>query len=404
MAGSAVAQESAPGEAVSGVDFGCSVEADVSRVTCHAKGEQGFEGIQNFSLNDPDRLVIDMPKFKVKAPENYSLADSPVIQRIRSGQRGDSARVVLDLKHEVSVSAFVSPDKRTFSLDLSSVQVLPPSPPTVVAVPPSGSDEGDNAGEGEDTHDVAQDSQKLSVVPPQQPVVGVSIPKASIMRDDILKFSVDSTFISIEPGDRPLRDVQVTNKTSQEIFLRTDVQRVYDSGTPQERYENTKVFVATPRRFALPPLSTRAVRLLLTTDPPAEGEEIYRLILSPEPMPETDVEVEGTMNERPAKFKVVAALGVTVALPSPEAKGVVRIESQVNQVALINSGTRAVLVENCSSCPLDKESCVSSGKKILYPERPWTLPVRGSGVINCEFSLGKQKQKLSSLYGAKEPQ
>lgn len=409
----AVAQNAIPqGEAVSGVDFFCSVEAEVSRVTCRIKGDSTFEGVRQFTLEDPDRLVIDLPGLHVYAPETYSLADSPTIQRIRSGNRSDLARVVLDLKQQVSVSMFLAPDKKTVLFDLSSVEAPPPSLPAV-SVPEGevseqskaqGADSDEAASESkESSSSVENENQKLSVAAAQQPVIGVSIPKSSIKRDDILKFSVDSTFVSIEPGDRPLRDIKVTNKTGEEMFIRTDVQRVFDSGTPDERYEGTKVFVATPRRFSLPPMSTRSVRLLLTSEPPSEGEEIYRLILSPEARPDADLEVEGTINNRPATFSVVAALGVTVALPSPEAKGIVRIESQYNQVSLINSGTRAVMVENCSTCPLDTDSCVSSGRKLLYPERPWSLPVKGSGVINCEFSLGKQKQKLSSLFGAKEP-
>ena len=409
----AVAQNATPqGEAVSGVDFFCSVEAELSRVTCRIKGETTFEGVRQFTLEEPDRLVIDLPGLQVHGPENYSLADSPTIQRIRSGNRGDLARVVLDLKQRVSVSMFLAPDKKTLLFDLSSVEAPPPSLPTVSV--PEGEVTEQSPAQDEDLDEAVPESkesassvevenQKLSVASTQKPLVGLSIPKGSIKRDDILKFSVDSTFVSIEPGDRSLRDIRVTNKTGEEMFIRTDVQRVYDSGTPDERYESTKVFVATPRRFSLPPMSTRSVRLLLTSEPPSEGEEIYRLILSPEARPDADAEVEGTINDRPATFSVVAALGVTVALPSPEAKGVVRIESQYNQVSLINSGTRAVMVENCSTCPLDTDSCVSSGRKLLYPERPWSLPVKGSGVINCEFSLGKQKQKLSSLFGAKEP-
>jgi hypothetical protein len=105
------------------------------------------------------------------------------------------------------------------------------------------------------------------------------------------------------------------------------------------------------------------------------------------------------VNEHDVRLKVIAALGVTIALPSLEAKGVVRIESGINKVDLINSGTRAVLVENCSSCPLDSDVCSSSGKKLLHPSRAWSVPVKGSGVINCEFSMGKQKQKISSYYG-----
>jgi hypothetical protein len=406
VAGKALAQDSAPGGAVTGIGFSCSVQADVSRVLCKAEGERSFEKTQQFSLEDPNRLVIDILGFQVAAAENYSLADSPVIQRIRSGQRGETARVVLDLKRPVTVSKFLSEDKKTLSFDLSSVESAPPSPPTTnvvdtAAPEPTAAAEPDEPSVREEP-ELANISQPAGGEP-RLPKPEVSIPRKSIIPENVLKFSVSSTFLSFEPGDRPIRDVQVTNKTDSELYLRTDVQRVYDSGTPQERYENTKKMVATPKRFSLPPLATRAVRLVVSGDAPDAGEEIYRLILSPEPLPDAE-EVTGEINKQKAVFKVVAALGVTVALPSADAKGVVRIESQVNQAVLINSGTRAVVVEGCSSCPLDKDVCTSSGRKLLYPNRPWSIPVTASGVINCDLSVGKQKQKLSSFYGAKEPQ
>jgi hypothetical protein len=220
--------------------------------------------------------------------------------------------------------------------------------------------------------------------------------------ESVLLFSVNSTFVSFEPGDRPVKDIQVVNKTENELFLRTDVQRVYDSGTPAERYENTKVVVASPKQFALPPLGTRAVRLVVGGSLPESGEEIYRVILSPEESPDAQVEVVGEVNKQAARFKVVAGLGVTVALPSVLARGNVQIEPRVNQVVLVNTGTRAVLIENCAACPLKRDSCVSSGRKLLYPQRPWSIPVAGSGVINCDVVIGKEREQLSSLYNSKE--
>jgi hypothetical protein len=135
---------------------------------------------------------------------------------------------------------------------------------------------------------------------------------------------------------------------------------------------------------------------------PESGEEIYRVILSPEESPDAQVQVVGEVNQQAARFKVVAGLGVTVALPSAGAQGNVRIEPQVNQVVLINTGTRSVLVENCAACPLNRDSCVSSGRKLLYPQRPWSLPVAGSGVINCDVMIGNERNQLSSLYNSKE--
>ncbi len=394
-------QSTPPSSEASGPTFGCSIEPELSRLTCKMQGTGNFADMKYFSLEAPDRLVIDVPQQQVGGAESYSLVDSPVIQRIRSGQRGEVARVVLDLSRKASVSMSQTPDKRVAVFDFVALPSQASSTSSVPAVATAGSlplpSEEEHMAASIPSNAAAQD--KLSIVAPQSPDVSFSIQKKSLEPDHILKFSVDSTFISFEPGERPIRDVMVVNKTDQELFLRTDIQRVENSGLPEEVYESTKTLIATPRRFSLPPLATRAVRVLLAGNAPDAGEDLYRLILSPEQAPASEVEVSAEVNEAAARIKVVAGLGVTITLPSAAAKGVLKIESQVNQVTLVNSGSRAVLVENCSSCPLDRESCSSSGRKLLHPNRPWSIPVSGSGVIHCDVSVGKQAQKLSSFYG-----
>jgi hypothetical protein len=64
------------------------------------EGDGSFAELKYFSLEDPDRLVIDLPQQYIGSSESFSLVDSPIIQRIRSGQRGEIARVVLDLSRK----------------------------------------------------------------------------------------------------------------------------------------------------------------------------------------------------------------------------------------------------------------------------------------------------------------
>jgi hypothetical protein len=412
VAGRAVAEDIAAGQAVVAEGFSCSIEASTSRLSCQAIEGHDLAAARYFNLEAPDRVVVDVPDFEINRSEVYSLVDSPVIQRVRSAKRGEGVRIVLDLKGPATATEYRSDDKRIFSLELNLVETQPPSPNN--GAPPirlkSESDD-ESAGGEDDEASKAQAQQdamptavpsNLSVVPPDNKAMDLKIEQETLPKDGLLKFSVDSTFLSFEPGDRPLRDIQVTNKTSQDIFLRTFVQRVQEVNSPQERYEDTKTLISSPRRFLLPALASRSVRVVLAGQAPEEGEEVYRLILSPEALPEGEAEAVGQVNEQEVRFQVIAALGVTITLPSVEAKGVVRIEPGLNKVDLINSGTRAVLVQNCSSCPLEREVCTSSGKKLLYPNRPWSVPVKGSGVMSCEFSMGKQKQKVSSFYGAQE--
>jgi hypothetical protein len=403
----AQAQDSVPNAfAVVGSDFSCDFQPVNSRLECKSFKERNLDGVETVLLQDPDRLVLDIPEVVAGKPQSV-MVNSSLVARIRSAQRGTAARVVLDLRRPVTfVRHYSSTGSPVISFELSPV-ASEPLAPTAMAMPPVVS-------EG-----VAKDAVELTTAPqptretqrpqvaneeiaPQLPRVDLSIPRQALEAESVLLFSVNTTFLSFEPGERPVKDVQVVNKTDKELFLRTDVQRVHDSGAPTERYENTKVVVASPKRFSLPPLATRSVRLVVSGELPESGEEVYRMILSPEELPEAQVEVQGELNQQTARFKVVAGLGVTISLPSAQAQGVLRIEPQANQVMLINTGTRSVFVENCSACPLNKDTCASSGRKLLYPQRPWSMPVSGSGVINCDVVIGKDRNQLSSLYSAKE--
>jgi hypothetical protein len=399
-----------PVSEVIGNDFSCRSDTQSPVVECSTLTEEGLSELQYFTLEQPDRLVIDLPHRKIRRHEMITVGNSPIVQRIRTGQRLDTARVVFDLRNPVSLSQRTSTDKRTVSFRLDPLSTAPPPLPVLPSPTPQEARENAERDDGEVSpeREPAVSQEKLTVIVPKSSESAarertISLPREQIEPDHILKFSVDSTFISFEPGERPVRDVRVINKTDREIFLRTDVQRVFDSGAPEERFENTKTMLSTPRRFLLPPLGSRAVRLVLAGQPPSEGEEMYRLIISPERMPDTAVEVAGAVDDYPATFSVIAGIGVTVSLPSAEARGIVKVESGINQVVLTNYGARTVLVENCSSCPLAKDVCTSTERKLLYPNTPWSIPVVGSGVLNCDLRTGRDTQKLSTTYGAKKP-
>lgn len=67
-----------------------------------------------FSLENPDRLVIDIPDARLKAKLPAPNADDPMIGGLRSGVRkGDDLRLVLDLRQRVRAKSFLlKPNKR----------------------------------------------------------------------------------------------------------------------------------------------------------------------------------------------------------------------------------------------------------------------------------------------------
>ncbi len=391
-----------PLQSIDEAQFSCHIEVATPRLSCEARPPNSFERVEFFTLENPHRLIVDLGGLRIRSPRVHTLLSSPIARRLRSGARESGARVVVDLKGPCSITQHLSSDKRSLVFDLVP---LPGSTQPSTTSPKTAQSESENIDTEPATStpsgvEPAADSASRSEFRP----VAISLPRDALQPKNILKFSVDSTFVLLAPGDRPVKDITVINKTDRELFLRSDVQRVIDPGTPKEAYDKTTVVVATPKRFSLPPLGSRLVRVLLAEPGPTSGEDIYRLVLSPEQPSDGDSSVEGSVNNKPAVFKVIAGLGVTIAVPSATATGHLRVEPAVNRVVLTNTGDRVLILENCTACPLTKEQCTSSGSKILYPNQPWGIPVLGSGVINCEYSVGKEVQKISSFYGTKEPE
>lgn len=69
-----------------------------------------------FSLEDPQRLVIDLQAVKLQASPPAPKAEDPLIRRIRSAERngGQDLRVVLDLKQSVRPKSFLLKPNREY--------------------------------------------------------------------------------------------------------------------------------------------------------------------------------------------------------------------------------------------------------------------------------------------------
>ena len=95
-----------------------------------------------FTLDNPDRIVIDIPKGRAKS--NFSAVDltgSP-ISRIRTGEQSDKLRIVLDLSQAVKPSSFtLAPNEKygdRLVIDLAhqgGAQLKPSAPPKPVTLP-----------------------------------------------------------------------------------------------------------------------------------------------------------------------------------------------------------------------------------------------------------------------------
>ncbi|MFW1678475.1 N-acetylmuramoyl-L-alanine amidase [Pontibacter sp. JAM-7] len=93
-----------------------------------------------FTLDNPDRIVLDVERASISAdPKKLNLAKGP-IQRVRSGQNGSTLRLVLDLRHKVRAKSFeLKPNDQyghRLVLDLYEANTTPSPKKTVKSVDP----------------------------------------------------------------------------------------------------------------------------------------------------------------------------------------------------------------------------------------------------------------------------
>lgn len=98
-------------------------------------------GYRYFTLDNPPRLIIDLPGIAPPLPQTPDLRGTP-IQRIRSGIKDGGLRLVLDLHHSVQASAaLATPQRLVVTLDSAvaakaSGDRLSSASPAIIAIDP----------------------------------------------------------------------------------------------------------------------------------------------------------------------------------------------------------------------------------------------------------------------------
>ncbi len=96
-----------------------------------------------FSLQNPDRLVIDIKDSSLTGSVDDLATDSPLLRKVRTGVRnGGDLRVVLDLKEQVKAKSFVLQPNRQYGyrlvVDLMDAVEKPAEPKKDIEIPNKG--------------------------------------------------------------------------------------------------------------------------------------------------------------------------------------------------------------------------------------------------------------------------
>ncbi len=62
----------------------------------HLKANGSIWAVESFTLDNPDRIVVDLPNLKSDAPIDTILVDHPMIKRVRVGAHANKVRIVID--------------------------------------------------------------------------------------------------------------------------------------------------------------------------------------------------------------------------------------------------------------------------------------------------------------------
>ncbi len=124
--------------------LGITLSSDAGRYSISITPQTGLAGLKHdltanvFGVDNPPRLVIDIPGFKASAQKSLAIDDA-LFSALRTGVHADKLRVVFDLRSAAPPQYNISPDAASqalvVQLDFSQAPVI--APPTVVAQPPT---------------------------------------------------------------------------------------------------------------------------------------------------------------------------------------------------------------------------------------------------------------------------
>ena len=204
---------------------------------------------------------------------------------------------------------------------------------------------------------------------------------------------LDRMIVYFEPDALPRQDIRVTNITSENLFLQTEIYKVVNPGDEnEERIRITDPdemkLLTTPQKSVVRPGGQRSVRLV-NLETPKKKEEVYRITFRP---------VSGDVEANQNAIQLLIAYQALVFVRPEKPEYDVIAKRQGDAVTFTNTGNSNVILRNGEQCALDikDEKCVeiTSGGRI-YAGQSITLdlPVDRGKVVRFGMFDGTQENR-----------
>ncbi|MGY0215917.1 fimbria/pilus periplasmic chaperone [Endozoicomonadaceae bacterium StTr2] len=181
---------------------------------------------------------------------------------------------------------------------------------------------------------------------------------------------LDRIIVYFEPKDARLQDIQVFNPDPENLYLKTDVFRVLNPGTDNEKRvppssSDQIQLLVTPHKAVMPPQTQRIFRLYSRSKPDAT-ETVYRVLFTPE---------TGPIKEGQQGVKLLISYEVLVFIRPENPHYDLQARRDGKQIMFSNLGNINVLIRNGSICNRSKPSECSQNNisERIYAGQTWTI-------------------------------
>lgn len=189
---------------------------------------------------------------------------------------------------------------------------------------------------------------------------------------------VDRSIVTFESGEKPRKDVRVSNNGEEIMYVQVEAFVVKDAGSENE--ERVKInnpqehkFVASPNKLVIPPGGHKLVRIL-NLDPKSTHERIYRINVTP---------IVPPLAEETSQLRIVVAYQILAIVQPAEPHSKLEVTRTGKKISFSNTGNTNVLLSDGQQCaPSGVGDCEELTSQRIYAGNSWDLDLPYDGPVS----------------------